>query len=152
MNLSRRDLLRLGGAALAGGPLAPALAHAQTPKRGGTLTTRGFDPPHFDPMLTSNFKTHSALSFTHSRLVRHKAGPAVTPGSFPIEGDLAESWTQPNETTYVFKLRRGVRWHAKPPVNGRELTADDVVFSVNHFLTLKGNANAYVRKSGEKVA
>src|SRR5437667_4133729 len=85
MNLSRRDLLRLGGAALAGGPLAPALAHAQTPKRGGTLTTRGFDPPHFDPMLTSNFKTHSALSFTHSRLVRHKAGPAVTPGSFPIE-------------------------------------------------------------------
>jgi len=26
------------------------------------------------------------------------------PGTFPLEGDLAESWTQPNETTYVFKL------------------------------------------------
>ena len=54
-------------------------------------------------------------TFTHSRLLKHKAGPAVTPGTFPIEGDLAESWTQPNETTYVFKLRKGVRWHTKPP-------------------------------------
>jgi len=35
-----------------------------------------------------------------------------------VEGDLAESWTQPSDTTYVFKLRRGVRWHGKPPVNG----------------------------------
>ena len=151
MNLSRRDLLRLGGAALAGGPLAPALAHAQTPKRGGTLTTRGFDPPHFDPMLTSNFKTHSALSYTHSRLVRHKAGPAVTPGSFPIEGDLAESWTQPNETTYVFKLRRGVRWQAKPPVNGRELTSEDVRYSVERFMTVTGNAYAYMLKAVDRV-
>jgi peptide/nickel transport system substrate-binding protein len=44
-----------------------------------------------------------------------------------------------------------VRWHAKPPVNGRELTADDVVFSVNHFMTVKGNANAYMLKSLDKV-
>jgi peptide/nickel transport system substrate-binding protein len=75
----------------------------------------------------------------------------VVPGTFPIEGDLAESWTQPNETTYIFKLRRGVRWHNKPPVNGRELTADDIVFSLNHFLTVKGNANAYMLKSVDKV-
>ena len=151
MNLSRRDLLRLGGAVLAGGPLAPTLARAETPKRGGTLTTRGFDPPNFDPMLTSNFKTHSALSYTHSRLVRHKAGPAVTPGSFPIEGDLAESWTQPNETTYVFKLRRGVRWQAKPPVNGRELTSEDVRYSVERFMTVTGNAYAYMLKVVDRV-
>ena len=38
-----------------------------------------------------------------------RPGRASTPGTFPIEGDLAESWTQPNETTYVFKLRKGVK-------------------------------------------
>src|SRR5205807_8173842 len=151
MNLSRRHLLKLGGAALAGASMAPAVARAQTPKRGGTLSLRTWDPPHFDPFQTSSYKTHIALSFTHSRLLKHKAGPQVAPGTFPVEGDLAESWTQPNDTTYVFKLRRGVRWHNKPPVNGRELTADDVVFSVNHFLTVKGNANAYMLRSVDKV-
>ena len=151
MQLSRRHLLTLGGAALAGASVAPAVARAQTPKRGGTLAIRTWDPPHFDPFQTISYKTHIALSFTHSRLLKHKAGPSVVPGTFPIEGDLAESWTQPNETTHVFKLRKGVRWHAKPPVSGRELTADDVVFSVNHFLTVKGNANAYMLKSVEKV-
>jgi len=151
MNLSRRHLLKLGGAALAGASMAPAVARAQTPKRGGTLAIRTWDPPHFDPFQTISYKTHIALSFTHSRLLRHKAGPSVVPGTFPIEGDLAESWAQPNETTYVFKLRKGVKWQAKPPVNGRELTADDVVFSVNHFLTVKGNANAYMLKSVDKV-
>ena len=151
MNLSRRDLLWLGGAALAGASLAPSIAGAQTPKRGGTLSIRTYDPPHFDPFQTISYKTHIALSFTHSRLLKHKAGPSVVPGTFPIEGDLAESWTQPNETTYVFKLRKGVKWHNKPPVNGREVTADDVVFSVNHFLTVKGNANAYMLKAVDKV-
>ena len=151
MRLSRRDLLAAGGLSLAGTVLAPQRARAQAPRRGGTLSLRTWDPPHFDPFQTISYKTHIALSFTHSRLLKHKAGPQVAPGTFPVEGDLAESWTQPNDTTYVFKLRRGVRWHNKPPVNGRELTADDVVFSVNHFLTVKGNANAYMLRSVDKV-
>src|SRR5205814_2366060 len=151
MDRSRRHVLKLGGVALAGTAVRPSHARGQTPKRGGTLALRTWDPPHFDPLQTISYKTHIALSFTHSRLLKHKAGPSVIPGTFPIEGDLAESWTQPSETTYVFKLRKGVRWHNKPPVNGRELTADDVVFSVNHFLTAKGNANAYMLKSVDKV-
>ncbi|HEV8585264.1 MAG TPA: ABC transporter substrate-binding protein, partial [Methylomirabilota bacterium] len=141
MTLSRRALLGLAGAA-AGATLLPRGAPAQQPKRGGVLAVRGFDPPHFDPMLTVSFKTHSAVAFTHSRLVKHKAGPAVAPGSFQIEGDLAESWTQPNETTYVFKLRRGVKWQARPPVNGRELTAEDVRYSLERFMTVAGNPMA----------
>jgi peptide/nickel transport system substrate-binding protein len=151
MTLSRRDLMKLGGLTLAGSALAPAMVAAQAPKRGGTLTLRTWDPAHFDHMQTIAFKTHIPLTFTHSRLLKHKAGPNVQPGTFPIEGDLAESWSQPNETTYVFKLRRGVRWHNKPPVNGRELTADDVRYTVERFLTVKGNANAYMLKSVDKV-
>jgi peptide/nickel transport system substrate-binding protein len=152
--LSRRALLKLGGAAAAiavapGGSAAPAWA--QAPKRGGILTVRGWDPPHFDPHLTVSYKTHIAYSFTHSRLVKHKAGPGLQPGLFSVEGDLAESWTQPNENTYVFKLRRGVRWHNKPPVNGRELDAEDVVYTLERFRTVKGNANAYMLAALDRV-
>src|SRR6267143_1243832 len=151
MDLSRRDLLALGGATLTAATLAPRAARAQTPRRGGVLALRLWDPAHWDPMQTIAFKTHIPLTFTHSRLVKHRAGAAVPPGTFPIEGDLAESWTQPNDTTYVFRLRRGVRWHNKPPVNGRELTADDVVYTVERFLSVKGNANAYMLASAAKV-
>ena len=153
-SLSRRDLLKWGGAGLAAAASAPAIwtpARAQAPKRGGTISLRLWDPPHWDPHLTISYKTHIAYSFTHSRLLRHKTGPAIHPGTFPIEGDLAESWTQPNETTYIFKLRKGVRWQNKPPVNGREVTADDVVYSVERFKTVTGNANAYMLSSVTKV-
>src|SRR5882724_9448071 len=152
--LSRRDLLKAGGtfAAVTVGPqLGCQVALAQTPKRGGTIALRLWDPPHFDPYLQVSYKTHIVYSFTHSRLVKHKVGPAVVPGTFAIEGDLAESWSQPDETTYVFKLRRGVRWQPKPPVNGRELTAEDVVYSVERFRTIKGNANASMLKPLDRV-
>src|SRR5437867_4441955 len=153
MNLGRRDLVKLGGLTLAGTALSPSVLRAQTPKRGGTLTLRTWDPPHWDHMGPGgiSYKIHIPMTFTHSRLLKHKAGPGVVPGTFPIEGDLAESWTQPNDTTYIFKLRKGVRWHPKPPVNGRELTADDVVYTVDRFLKVKGNANAYMLDSVTKV-
>src|SRR5215813_2603486 len=142
--LARRDLLKLcvGGATVA--MAAPSSALAQTPRRGGTFTIRVWDPPHFDPYLIVAFKTQIVYSFTHSRLLRHKAGPSVLPGSFVLEGDLAESWSQPDETTYLFKLRKGMRWHPKSPVNGRELTAEDVVYSLERFRTVKGNPQSYL--------
>ena len=151
MALTRRELLIAGGLTAAGTVLVPSAARAQTPKKGGTLALRTWDPPHWDHMLTISYKTHIPLTFTHSRLVKHKAGPNVAPGTFPIEGDLAESWSQPNDTTYIFKLRKGVRFHNKPPVNGREMTAEDVRYTMERFLTVKGNANAYMLKSVDKV-
>ena len=55
------------------------------------------------------------LSFAHSRLMKVKAGPSVTPGTYPLEPDRAESSTRPTETTYIFKLRKGVRATATSP-------------------------------------
>src|SRR5262244_3567093 len=121
--LTRRDLL-----------LAQRPVSAQ-PKRGGTLRVRGYDPPHFDPHLAFNFKLSATVSFVYSKLVRYKVGPGVPPGTFTVEPDLAERWEQPDDTTYVFHLRKGVRWHNKPPLNGRELVAEDVKFTYDRFLT-----------------
>jgi peptide/nickel transport system substrate-binding protein len=149
--LMRRELLTLGGLTFAASLAAPLMAPAQTPKRGGTLTIRAWDPPFFDQMLSTAYRVQVPITFTHSRLLRHKAGPSIAPTTFPIEGDLAESWTQPSETTYIFKLRKGVRWHPKPPVNGRELTAEDVRYTIERFLTVKDNPAAYMLKAVDRV-
>ena len=138
--------------ALAAGS-APALwgAEAGQPKRGGILRVRGWDPPHFDPHLTINNFTNTTLSFVYSRLVRHKVGPEVPPGTFTVEPDLAERWEALDDTTYIFHLRQGVKWHNKPPVNGRELVAEDVKFTYDRFLTEKGNANRYMLEPVDRV-
>src|SRR5215831_3369439 len=156
--VSRRDLLKLAGAAVTAGAaggsldlLRPGPADAQTPKRGGVLRLAGFDAPHFDPHQTPHWWTFIYTSLTHGGLVRYKAGPSVQPGTLPIEPHLAESWERPNDTTYIFKLRKGVRFHNKPPVNGRELTADDVVFTFQRALTIKGNPNRTVFEEIDKV-
>jgi len=153
--LSRRDLLKLGGAAAAVGALdlaPPIPAHAQTPKRGGVFRIATLlDPVGWDPHQTISFATMTLLSFVHSRLMKVKAGPSVKPGTYPVEGDLAESWSQPSDTTWIFKLKKGVRWHNKPPVNGRELTAEDVKYTYERFLTIKGNGNKPVLEMVDKI-
>ena len=44
-----------------------------------------------------------------------------------------------------------MRWHNKPPVNGRELTAEDVKYTYERFLTIKGNPNRPVLEMVDKV-
>src|SRR5216684_4784546 len=154
MALTRRDLLKSGVAVAATSSVSPLflprVALAQG-KRGGILRVRGYDPPHFDPHLTLNFKTNNTLSFVHAKLVRHKVGAGVTPGSFVVEPDLAERWEEPDDRTVVFYLRKGVRWQNKPPVNGRELIADDVKFTYDRFLTEKGNPLRYMLDPVDRV-
>jgi peptide/nickel transport system substrate-binding protein len=117
-------------------PHAPALSaeEAGQPKRGGIFRVRGQDPLHFDPHFTPDVRTHTTLSFVYSKLVRYRVGAEVPLGTFLIEPDLAERWDTPDDTTYIFHLRRGVTWHNKPPVNGRELVAEDVKFTFDRFL------------------
>jgi ABC-type transport system substrate-binding protein len=73
---------------------------------------------HFDPQQTVAFTTMVPLSFTHSRLVKVKAGSAVKPGTTPIRARPRRVVDTANDTTYIFKLRRGARWHNKPRSTG----------------------------------
>ena len=52
--------------------------------------------------------------------------------------NLAESWETPDPNTIVINIRPGVRWHNKAPMNGRELTAQDVEYNF-HRLTGLGS-------------
>ena len=54
---------------------------------------------------------------------------------FAFTGELAEGWETPDPLTYVFHMRQGVHFALDPDseasrlVGGRELTADDVVYT-----------------------
>ena len=49
---------------------------------------------------------------------------------------LALSFEQNDPITWTVKLRQGVHWHDKPPVNGREFTASDVEYHWNRLMGL----------------
>jgi peptide/nickel transport system substrate-binding protein len=156
--ISRRELLQrslAAGLTLSALPLVCPTpcwgAETGQPKRGGILRVRGYDPVHFDHHLTLNFKTNTTLSFVYSTLVRYKVGPEVTPGTFTVEPHLAERWEEPDDTTYVFHLRQGIKWHHKPPLNGRELVAEDVKFTFDRFLAERGNALRYMLEPVDRV-
>ena len=56
------------------------------------------------------------------------------PPVWAMKGALAESWETPDDTTIIVKIRPGVYWHDKAPVNGRELTANDVEHTFQRML------------------
>lgn len=134
MIVSRVIVAACASGLLIAGLLSPAGgAPAGAPKRGGTLNaTFSSDPAHLDPHRGTTAQNFVPL--VYNGLVRFKTGPDVRTDQYIIEPDLAERWEQPNPTTYVFHLRRGVRFHDVAPVSGRELTADDVIFSLQRML------------------
>ena len=73
----------------------------------------------------------------------------LNPTENVVAPDLAESWeTSPDGLQITMKLRQGVKWHNKAPVNGRALDIDDVLFSWNRFAT-KFSSRAGVAKRRE---
>jgi peptide/nickel transport system substrate-binding protein len=47
-----------------------------------------------------------------------------------LGGQLAESYEMTAPDTIIWRIRKGVKWWDKPPANGREFTADDVVWNL----------------------
>src|SRR5438128_2908656 len=119
--MSRRALVHgmLLSLLLAGGLSNPAAA--QTKPDGEmrwalyvTLAPAWFDPAEVIGVLTPFW----VLYAMHDALVKPMPGNHLTPS-------LAESWTvSPDQRTYEFKLRQGLKFH-----NGDPFTAEDVKFS-----------------------
>lgn len=83
-------------------------------------------------------------------LVRQNRGPGIrigTPESQKILPHLAESYeVSPDALTYIFKLRRGVKFQNVPPVNGREMDIEDWRASHERFM-----AQGYYRNTLRQV-
>ncbi|HEY4315999.1 MAG TPA: ABC transporter substrate-binding protein [Herbaspirillum sp.] len=119
--------------ALAG--LAPAAADAAELKIGLFADISTLDP-HFN-----NIAPNVAMS-THlfDALVNVDADGHLVPG-------LATSWKTINPTTWEFKLRHGVKFH-----DGSEMTAEDVVFSLDRPATLTNSPGPFTSYTKQIVA
>src|SRR5262245_29704099 len=138
--MARRAAITLLVTLLAALVSAPASFAQQQPKRGGVIRIAEREAPGLDPHLSISFLTHSYVSLVYSQLVRFPNGPEQkSPTDFSILPDLAEKWTTSKDgTVYTFFLRKGVKFHNKPPVNGREVTAEDVKYSLERFMAKSG--------------
>ncbi len=112
------------------------------PQYGGMITTAlTADYLYWDPFYNFDiFVWH--LMFTHNEYIQGDwtKGPNGT-GETDWEigflgrvdlltGEAAESWELPDNETILFHIRPGIYFHDKPPVNGRELTAEDAAWSM----------------------
>ena len=97
-----------------------------------------------DPHIVTSFSSHRRVDLVYNKLVRHNENLELVP-------DLAESIDIPDNVTYVFNMRKGVKFHS-----GVEMTADDVVFSLNRILDPKtaspGRSYLTTIKSIDKVS
>ncbi|MGH2583539.1 MAG: ABC transporter substrate-binding protein, partial [Dehalococcoidia bacterium] len=100
------------------------------PKRGGTLRYVWQGTSHLDVHQDSISGAQGIVSAVYDRLLRFQDAEQLPEPD--IAGAMPE---QPDQTTYIFKIRDGVTFHNKPPVNGRILTAQDVAFSLNRART-----------------
>jgi ABC-type transport system substrate-binding protein len=80
-------------------------------------------PANLDPRIGTDAQSQHLDSLLFSGLVTRDAQMNLHP-------DLAERWEIPDARTYVFHLRRGVRFH-----DGRPLTAADVKFTFDSILS-----------------
>jgi peptide/nickel transport system substrate-binding protein len=111
----------------------------EKPKYGGTVRLAEREPPNLDPHLSVSFLTQNAASLVYNGLVRLSYNhEQKSPTDLTILPDLAERWEQVDDKTLVFYLRKGVKFHNKPPVNGREVKAQDVKYSMERFAAKSG--------------
>ncbi len=116
-----------GGSATPGASGTAAAAQAKT---GGTykyVITN--DPPTIDPYGNLSFLTKGAAAFSYSRLYKVAARAGANPWAVGVEPDVAESAESTDGQHWTVKLKQGVKFHNKAPVNGREMTSADVLFS-----------------------
>src|SRR5687767_9948757 len=106
-----------------------ALAAASTPvlaqKAGGEIiVTYQNDVATLDPAIGYDWQNWSMIKSLFDGLMDYE------PGTSTLRTDLAESYEISEDgMSFTFKLRPGVKFH-----NGREMTADDVKYSIERVL------------------
>ena len=95
------------------------LAQAASIKRGGTLVIgQDTSPNGIDPAKGAAFSTLNVTEQMYTGLLNWNNTESK------IEPDLATSWTMLDHRTFLFNLRKDVKFH-----NGEPLTSEDVAFT-----------------------
>ena len=119
---TRRRFLQTGAAGAAA--LTLPIRFARAAKKGGVMRMgkgHGQTVDSLDPGTHENGFMLALVQGYNNYLVE-------VAGDGSLVGQLAESWdASADAVTWTFKLRKGVTYH-----NGREVTAEDVVASINH--------------------
>ena len=105
------------------------------PEYGGTLNWRLMgDISSWDPWRADDWSGLRAMyneglwgmNWTTDRKEMPLQGGYSDP--FKQEFTICESFEFPDDLTYIIHIRPGVYWQDKPPMNGREFTADDLAY------------------------
>lgn len=120
----------------------PVAARAGDPADGGSAYRRpiGHDPATLDPARIRDVYSLGVAQQIFDGLVQFDHTLSVTPA-------LAQYWRASRDgLVWTFQLRKGVRFH-----HGREVTADDVIFSLTRLLDPKlrsGAADLFLNVKG----
>jgi oligopeptide transport system substrate-binding protein len=108
----------------------PGMAEERDPnaKPGGEIIiTYKDDVATLDPAIGYDWQNWSMIKSLFDGLMDYEAGTTT------LRPDLAESYEISEDgTTFTFKLRQGVKFH-----NGREMTAEDVKYSIERVVNPK---------------
>lgn len=97
------------------------------PTKGGTLTVSlSSSPRNLDPIMYTGSYEGQIIQNVCSRLVEYNKDLTK------IVPSVADSWTISDDgLTYVFKIHKGIHFQKGKYQDGRELTAEDVAYSLN---------------------
>lgn len=103
------------------------------PKYGGTLRWPHNVPISWD-LTGPAASLLASYRLFHNGLVSFEMGDlSENLNLTKMEGDLAQSWEQPDKVTYVFKLYPHIKWQNVPPVHGRPLVAEDIKYCIEAY-------------------
>jgi len=126
-NLSLEQMRTL----FSGARLKDLPGNKEKPTPGGTLQFASRAPVTWDPTSPAGGLMASYM-WANNQLIQIKVNDWLkNPNFMEFEPVLAESMPeQPDKEglTYIFKLPKGIKFQNVAPVNGREFTADDVVY------------------------
>lgn len=127
--------------------LAPADAQTPQPKVLTMARSAPFDS--LDPQRQFDLASNDIVSMTYNTLLRY----SYLERPYKLQPDLLERMPElaADKLTYTLTLKKGIRFHdcvCFPGGKGRELTADDVLFSLRRYADARVNTKSWFAMEG----